>query len=39
MHVKPVVITSDNFHTAAMRAEMDDPDRVKLFILTCHCGT
>src|SRR5579884_1445209 len=31
---RPVVITSDNFATAAMRATMDDPDEVKLFIFT-----
>jgi type III restriction enzyme len=34
MEVRPVVITSDNFATPAMRAAMDDPDNVKLFIFT-----
>lgn len=34
MDVQPVVITSDNFATAAMRAAMDDPAQVKLFIFT-----
>jgi len=34
MHVEPVVITSENFATPAMRAAMDDPDEVKLFIFT-----
>lgn len=34
MDVRPVVITSDNFATAAMRASMDDPAQVKLFIFT-----
>ncbi len=39
MNVKPVVVTSENFDTAAMRAEMDDPDRVKLFIFTVQALT
>jgi type III restriction enzyme len=34
MDVRPVVITSENFATPAMRAAMDDPDQVKLFIFT-----
>ena len=34
MSVRPVVITSENFATAAMRAAMDDPDEVKLYIFT-----
>ncbi len=34
MEVRPVVITSDNFATPAMRATMDDPEQVKLFIFT-----
>jgi len=34
MEVRPVVITSDNFATAAMRAALDDPTQVKLFIFT-----
>jgi type III restriction enzyme len=39
MNIKPVVITSENFDSAAMRAEMDDPDRVKLFIFTVQALT
>ncbi|MDP9364998.1 MAG: DEAD/DEAH box helicase family protein, partial [Chloroflexota bacterium] len=34
MEVRPVVVTSDNFATPAMRAAMDDPEQVKLFIFT-----
>lgn len=34
MDVRPVVITADNFATAAMRAAMEDPNQVKLFIFT-----
>jgi type III restriction enzyme len=34
MDVEPIVITAENFNTAAMRAEMDDPEQVKLFIFT-----
>lgn len=34
MEVRPVVITSDNFATPAMRAALDDPFAVKLFIFT-----
>lgn len=34
MQVEPVVITSENFATAAMRAAMDDPDQVKLYVFT-----
>lgn len=34
MEVAPVVITSDNFATPVMRAAMDDPDQVKLYIFT-----
>ena len=34
MDVRPVVITGDNFATAAMRAAMEDPNQVKLFIFT-----
>jgi len=34
MEVRPVVITSENFATPAMRAAMDDPTQVKLFIFT-----
>lgn len=32
MDVRPVVITSENFATAAMRAAMDDSQQVKLFV-------
>ncbi len=39
MEVSPVVITSDNFNTAAMRSAMDDPSRVKLFIFTVQALT
>lgn len=39
MEVEPVVITSDNFATAAMRAAMDDPEQVKLFIFTVQSLT
>src|SRR4051812_27320647 len=39
MEVRPVVITSDNFATATMRAAMDDPDQVKLFIFTVQALT
>ncbi len=34
MSFRAVVITADNFATADMRAAMDDPMRVKLFIFT-----
>lgn len=34
MEVRPVVITSENFATAAMRAAMDDDQQVKLFVFT-----
>src|SRR5207253_1294391 len=34
MDVRPVVITSENFATPAMRASMDDDSQVKLFIFT-----
>ncbi len=34
MEVKPVVITSENFDSAAKSAIMDDSDQVKLFIFT-----
>ena len=36
MEVRPVVITSENFATPAMRAAMDDPEQVKLFIFTAQ---
>ncbi len=34
MEVRPVIITSENFATAAMRAAMDDSEQVKVFIFT-----
>ena len=34
MEVSPIVITSDNFATPAMRAAMDQPDEVKLYVFT-----
>jgi type III restriction enzyme len=34
MSVAPVVITSENFNTAAMREAMDDEQQVKLYIFT-----
>lgn len=34
MEVQPVVITSENFDSAAKAKVMDDPDQVKLFIFT-----
>ena len=34
MEVEPVVITSENFNTAAMRAAMDDQSKVKLYVFT-----
>lgn len=34
MSVEPVVITSENFTSPAMRAAMDDPEQVKLFVFT-----
>lgn len=34
MSTKPIVITSENFNTPAMRAVMDDVDTVKVFIFT-----
>lgn len=34
LEVRPVVITSENFATAAMRAAMDDDQQVKIFIFT-----
>jgi type III restriction enzyme len=39
MEVQPVVITSDNFATPAMRVAMDDPQQVKLFIFTVQALT
>jgi type III restriction enzyme len=34
LETKPVVITSENFDTAATAAVMDNPDAVKLFVFT-----
>lgn len=34
MAAQPVLITADNFRTAAMRAAMDDPTQVKLFVFS-----
>ncbi len=39
MSLRPVVITSDNFASPAMRAAMDDPNEVKLFIFTVQALT
>jgi type III restriction enzyme len=39
MDVQPIVITSDNFNSASMRREMDDPSRVKLFVFTVQSLT
>jgi type III restriction enzyme len=39
MQVQPVVVTADNFNTAAMRVEMDDDSRTKLFIFTVQALT
>ncbi len=39
MDVRPVVITSENFATAAMRAAMDDPEQAKLYVFTVQALT
>jgi type III restriction enzyme len=39
MSVEPVVITSENFASAAIRAAMDDPDQAKLFVFTVQALT
>jgi type III restriction enzyme len=39
MTVTPVVITSENFATAAMRETMDDPEQVKLYVFTVQALT
>lgn len=39
MDVEPVVITSENFTSPAMRAAMDDPEQVKLFVFTVQALT
>jgi type III restriction enzyme len=39
MDVEPVVITSENFKSAAMAAEMANPDRIKLYVFTVQALT
>jgi len=39
MAVQPVVITADNFNTPAMRAAMDNPAQVKVYIFTVQALT
>ncbi len=39
MSVRPVVITSDNFASPLVRAAMDDPAQVKLYIFTVQALT
>jgi type III restriction enzyme len=39
MEVEPVVITSENFASAAMRNAMDDPEKVKLYVFTVQSLT
>lgn len=39
MEVEPVVVTSENFNTAAMRRAMDDPTQVKLYVFTVQALT
>ncbi len=39
MQVRPTVITAENFDTADMRAAMDDPEQVKVFIFTVQALT
>jgi type III restriction enzyme len=39
MDARPVVITSENFATAEIRAAMDDPGQVKLYIFTVQALT
>jgi type III restriction enzyme len=39
MAVEPVVVTSENFTSAAMRTAMDDPEQVKLFVFTVQALT
>ncbi|MGH2964734.1 MAG: DEAD/DEAH box helicase family protein [Solirubrobacterales bacterium] len=39
MEVEPVVITSENFATAAMRSAMEDPEQVKLYVFTVQSLT
>jgi type III restriction enzyme len=39
MEVEPLVITSENFASAAMRNAMDDPEKVKLYVFTVQSLT
>lgn len=39
MSVEPVIVTSENFASAAMRAAIDDRDQVKLFVFTVQALT
>jgi type III restriction enzyme len=39
MDIEPVVVTSENFTSAAMRAEMDNADQTKLYIFTVQALT
>ena len=39
MEARPIVITSDNFTSPVVRAAMDDPDVVKLYIFTVQALT
>jgi type III restriction enzyme len=39
MDTRPVVVTSENFNSAAMRREMDDASQVKLFVFTVQSLT
>jgi type III restriction enzyme len=34
MSFEPVVITAENFNTPAMRAAMEDEDRIKIYLFT-----
>ena len=39
MSVQPVAITSENFATPTARSDMDDPERVKLYVFTVQSLT
>jgi type III restriction enzyme len=39
MEVKPVVITSETFATAAMRNAMEDPEQIKIYVFTVQSLT
>ena len=39
MEVEPVVVTSENFTSAAIRNAMDDPEKVKLYVFTVQSLT